>query len=64
MNKSIEHRETAIIYAFPAKPRIAANRIAEQMRRLKDIESSSHAPIASASGWYHDEAVIEKDKAS
>ena len=57
-----EVRNTAIIYSFPARPRIAANRIAEQMRRMKEIEASRSEPIASAASWYHEAAMAEDRK--
>lgn len=58
----IEGRNSAIIYSFPARPRIAANRIAEQLRRMKEIEASRSEPIAPATGWYHEAAMAEDRK--
>ncbi len=53
---------TAVIYNFPNRPRIAANRFAAQMRHLDDIEAARHAPVIAESGWYHEEAVAAAAK--
>lgn len=54
-----EASNTSVIYSFPAKPRIAANRIAEQMRRMKEIEASRSEDVVSTTSWYHEAAVAE-----
>lgn len=55
-----EAGNTAVIYNFPARPRIVANRIADQIRRMKEIEASRSEPIVSATSWYHEAAMAEE----
>ena len=51
--------ESAVILQFPSKARIAANRIAEQMRLAA---ASRTVDVSSASSWYHEEAMAEENR--
>jgi hypothetical protein len=62
MTENNRQMQSAIIYNFPAKPRLVANRIAEQLRRAKEFESARSAPVAPTSGWYHEEAMADVDR--
>lgn len=64
MNFAENFRETAKIYEFPVKTRIAANRFAEQVRLSRELSARrAAAGVMAVTGWYHDEAIAD-DKAS
>jgi hypothetical protein len=63
MNTQNEARNTAIIYNFPTKARIAANRIAEQKRRLNEFEAAAAENVVDATGWYHDDEIAKVGRA-
>ncbi len=51
-------RETAKIYAFPARGRFAASSQGEEFtQRPANVQVPHAVLIASGSGWYHDEAI-------
>jgi hypothetical protein len=49
-------RETAKIYAFPARGRFAASG-REESKQPAIVQAPRGVPIAPGSGWYHDEAI-------
>lgn len=60
MREHTRQKTTAIMLAFPARPRLKANKFAEQLRQARELEAARTAPVLDASGWYHDDAVKEQ----
>jgi hypothetical protein len=60
MHSETQVRSTAVIYSFPVKSRLATNKLAEQARRMREIESARTASVVSTSAWYHEEAMAEE----
>jgi Protein of unknown function (DUF2735) len=57
MNTNLNHR-SAKIYQFPAGGRSAVG--VRRLEEIKPADSSSRGiEIVSASGWYHDAAILE-----
>jgi hypothetical protein len=50
---------SAQILAFPLRERMASKAGREQKFAMMEATARRHAGVASASGWYHDEAVAE-----
>ncbi len=50
-------RETAKIYAFPARGRFAPGNPHEDSVPQANIQAPRGVMVASGSGWYHDEAI-------
>jgi hypothetical protein len=57
MQYNLDTPRSAIIYEFPVKTRLNANKLAEQARYMREIEAARSAPVAATSAWYHDEAM-------
>ena len=55
------NRESAKIYAFPARVRtaVAASSFGEQAKPVADLASKRLPKTTFGSGWYHDAAIEE-----
>ena len=53
---------SATIYQFPARGRFAANAAHSDFNN-PGLIAPSIVPVASASGWYHEEAMLEDERA-
>ncbi len=49
--------ETAKIYVFPGRGRFAASSPREEFIQPANVQIPRGVTVASASGWYHDEAI-------
>jgi hypothetical protein len=53
-------RPTAKIYAFPSRPRTAAN---DRYAPVQQQAAATFATVEFGAGWYHDAAIEENDEA-
>lgn len=60
--KTTETRESAKVYAFPARGRAGLTTAAKQPLSDWDIEVLNLPPTAFGSSWYHDAAIVEADR--
>jgi hypothetical protein len=62
MSKS-DYGGTAKIYQFPVKVRTMASRHREEPNPAADLATSRFTKVAVGSGWYHDAAIQEAERA-
>ncbi len=61
MTKQTEERQTAKIYVFPTRPRMAA---AGAHHAYAERQMETHPPVVTYGGaWYHDAAIEEVEEA-
>jgi hypothetical protein len=54
---------TAKIYRFPAGGRAGIGERREQVKPIADVKSQQFADAADGSGWYHEAAIQEAERA-
>ena len=57
------HRETAKIYQFPARGRLAVDRRREAAKPVLELEAPHDVKIALSGAWYHEAALLEAQPA-
>ncbi len=62
MTKQQEQRQTAKIYMFPTRPRMAPG---SRRRAYANQQTAAHLPtVASGACWYHEAAIEEAEDAA
>ncbi len=55
-------RESAKIYPFPTRSRLAAEARRAKTKSVVDLKTIQFAEVSFGSGWYHDAAIREDER--